>query len=200
NEDGSVWVTFNGEIYNFVSLRTELSAKGHKFRSHTDTEVIVHGYEEWGIECVKRFRGIFAFGIWDKRCHKLWLARDHLGVKPLYYLRDNERFIFASEVKAIIADASVPRKLSLSALGEYLSYGYVPFNSCIYEGMAKLPPGHWLELKNGHITIQEYWDLDCTGEIRERQEATDRLKEALRQSVHLQKVSDVPVGVFLSGG
>jgi asparagine synthase (glutamine-hydrolysing) len=200
NEDGTIWVTFNGEIYNYQSLRKELLAYNHQFRSRTDTEVIIHAYEQWGIGCVNRFRGIFAFGLWDGRARKLWLVRDQLGVKPLYYFHDGERLIFASEVKAIVANPSVPRRINSQAVCDYLTYGYVPFDRCIYEKMWKLPPGHFVEYADNKITVKKYWDIACTGEITDRREALIELQNALRESVSLQKISDVPLGVLLSGG
>lgn len=200
NEDGRIWVTYNGEIYNFESIRKELQKSGHIFRSYTDTEVILHAYEEWGINCVERFRGIFAFGLWDDRLKQLWLARDHLGVKPLYYYYDNDKLFFASELKAILAHPSVLRNVQNDALSDYLAYGYIPFDRSIIENVSKLPAGHHLLYSDGNLKLKEYWDVSYTGEIVDIEEAKYLLREALQDAVQLQLVGDVPVGVFLSGG
>lgn len=200
NEDGTIWVTFNGEIYNFMSLRKILQQKGHNFRSSTDTEVIIHAYEEWGVNCIKQFRGIFAFGVWDAPKSSLLLARDHLGIKPLHYFFNGNCFIFASEIKAILANSSVSRTLRLEALSDYLAYGYVPFNRSIFNDIWKLPAGHYLYFSKGKIQIEQYWKVEYTGEITEEEEAVALLNKTLEETIQLQLMSDVPIGVFLSGG
>jgi len=200
NEHNDVWVVFNGEIYNFRQLRTRLEKKGHSFRNDSDTEVLVHAYEEWGDQFLLQLQGIFAFGIWDKRRKRLFLARDHLGVKPLYYFCDKERFYFASQIRAIIADNSVPRRINAASFGDYLAYGYVPFDRCIFEGMAKLPAGHYLIYQDGKVEIHKYWDFTYNGAIKDPEEAIRLVISAFRDAVEAQLVSDVPVGVFLSGG
>jgi asparagine synthase (glutamine-hydrolysing) len=200
NEDQTVWVIFNGEIYNFQILRKVLEEKGHHFNSHSDTEVILHSYEEWGIECVKRFRGIFAFGLWDDKKRELFLARDHLGVKPLYYFYNNKTLIFASEIKAIILNPSIARCLRYDAVCDYLSYGYVPFDKSILENIWKLPAGHYLLFSKKKIMVEKYWDFKYTGEITDEEEAKEQLLGSLKDAVKCQLVSDVPLGVFLSGG
>ena len=201
NEDDTIWLVFNGEIYNYLDLREELEAAGHKFVSDTDSEVIVHGYEEWGEDCINRFRGMFSFGVWDDEQERLFLARDRLGIKPLYYYKDEERFVFASEPKAIISDGRIPRDVDTDALGHYLKYRYVPAPEAIWVGMSKLPPGHSLVYEED-IEIKQYWDLSRHIDSREEQsekvleEVQSRLKESVRQRL----MSDVPLGFLLSGG
>ena len=149
NEDGRIAVVFNGEIYNYVELRDELIARGHRFKTRSDTEVIVHLYEEFGRRCTDHLRGMFAFAIWDGRDHSVLLARDRLGIKPLFYRLDRDRLLFASELKSIVQDASVPRHLNLGVLGEYLAFGYIPGDRCILDGISKLAPAHTLTWRNG---------------------------------------------------
>jgi asparagine synthase (glutamine-hydrolysing) len=205
NEDGSILVSFNGEIYNHAALRTELEATGkHRWKTdHSDTEVIIHAFEEWGIECLSRFRGMFAMAIWDGRQRELWLVRDRIGVKPLYYSVHHGRITFASEIKALLNDPEQPRALNEEALYHYLSFLVAPAPMTLFRGISKLPPGTWLKVtENGHIQSHRYWDVwdhtqPLTGVDEEEVEA--RILEELR-TVQLRKVSDVPVGVFLSGG
>lgn len=198
--DGRLWISFNGEIYNYRDLRRELELSGYVFRTNSDTEVILNAYAQWGAACLNRLRGIFAFGIWDESRQQLWLARDHLGVKPLYYFHNNERFIFASELKAILADSSVPRRPSKEAIADYLTYGYVPYHRSIFEQIAKLPAGHHLILQHGQASIRPYWDVTYTGVITDEQEAITVIQSHLQEAISMQLVSDVPVGVLLSGG
>lgn len=204
NEDGSVWVTFNGEIYNFQELRTELKSAGHIFRSHSDTEVIVHGYEQWGEGVVARLRGMFAFGVLDQNRGKLLLARDRFGIKPLVYYDDPERFVFASEIKALHADPAVPRMLDHEALAEYFELGYVPAPKTIFRGISKLKPGHLITLdlrQPGPITQRSYWSLSFEeGEAMSEAQAAEALEALLLESVRIELVSDVPLGAMLSGG
>ena len=200
NEDGSCWITFNGEIYNFQSLRKRLIESGHAFRSRTDTEVILHAYEEWGQSCLQHFRGMFAFGLWDQRRHSLWLVRDRVGIKPLYYYWDGKRFVFASELKAIVKDRTIPRRLDMNALSAYLAYGYVPLDRCIFENFKKLPAGCQLTFAEGKIRIEPYWDVQYSGVLRNESESVAALRAALDEAVRLRLVSDVPLGLFLSGG
>ena len=159
NEDGTVWVTYNGEIYNFRELREALAAKGHCFRSRTDTEVIVHAYEEYGADCVQRFNGMFAFSLWDKNKRELLLVRDRLGVKPLYYYFRDEKLIFASEIKAILQVPEVEREVNPQALYGYVGYEFVPAPETIFRHIHKLPPGHYLRYKNGKVELRQYWDI-----------------------------------------
>jgi asparagine synthase (glutamine-hydrolysing) len=203
NEDGTVWISYNGEIYNFAELRRDLVAKGHQFRTAGDTEVIVHLYEEYGPDCVSRLRGMFAFAIWDARADTLFLARDRIGVKPLYYSLDDQAFVFGSELKALAADPHfrARREIDLEAVHSYLSFLCVPDPACIYHNARKLPAGHTLTLRGGRVELRRYWNV--TFEEREglsEQEWSEGLLELLRESVRIRLVSDVPLGAFLSGG
>lgn len=204
NEDGAVRLVYNGEIYNHLELRAELERLGHRFRSdHSDTETIVHAFEEWGVDCVERFRGMFALALWDARERALWLVRDRVGIKPLFYAMRPGRFAFGSEIKALLADPAQPRELEPEALYHYLSFLTVPAPLTMFRGIRKLPPATWVRVAaDGTTTERRYWDpldaapLDAEGE----DEIASRLLEELRTSVRLRKLSDVPVGVFLSGG
>ena len=203
NEDGTVQVVFNGEIYNFKELRDALQAKGHRFRSHSDTEVIVHGYEEWGESCVERFNGMFAFAVYDKRRRELFLGRDHLGVKPLYYWRDSHAFIFASEIKAFLAYERFNARLNEAALPEYLLYRSLAGDSTLFDGVKALLPGHWLRVRPDlSYQVKKYWDLSFSlkAEAEKSPPGEEAVLEMLRESVEMQKMSDVPLGVQLSGG
>ncbi|MDA1013814.1 MAG: asparagine synthase (glutamine-hydrolyzing) [Planctomycetota bacterium] len=200
NEDHTVWLVFNGEIYNFQELRQWLASAGHRFRSQTDSEVIVHAYEEWGDDCVHELRGIFAFAIWDERRRRLFLARDQIGVKPLYYWQHDAGFVFASQPRAIVEHPRFTRSLNENALAEYLAYGYVPHDGCIFSGMSKLPAGQSLVYENGRSTVAEYWRLDYKPSLTDRHDAESAVRTAIEEAVELQMVSDVPIGVFLSGG
>lgn len=200
NEDGKVWITFNGEIFNYQALRKLLLRLGHRFRSESDTEVIVHAWEEWGRNCVKRLRGIFAFGLWDDRTRELFVARDQLGVKPLYYGRYAGRFTFASQPRAILADDAFPKAIDATGLRDYFAFGYVPRERCAFSGMRRLPAGHWLLLKDGHIETCEYWRVEYRPERLDAREAEAKIQRGLGDAVDAQLVSDVPVGCFLSGG
>ncbi len=200
NEDASIWVTCNGEIYNYKELRSQLQAKGHRFISQSDTEVLVHGYEEWGEQCVERLRGMFAFGIWDDAQKKLILARDHFGIKPLYYYQDTLQFIFASELKAIIACPQVQRTLNTQAMCDFFFYRYIPSPRTIWEGMFKLPPASLLTYREGNCTIRRYWTPSFESVPARADTVLDDLAAALADSVKMHMVSDVPVGLLLSGG
>jgi asparagine synthase (glutamine-hydrolysing) len=203
NEDGTVWVVFNGEIYNFAEIREDLERRGHVFRSHTDTEVIVHGYEEWGPAVVDRFRGMFAFAVWDAGARRLLLARDRLGIKPLYYSTLGGRGLaFGSEIKAVLEHPGVSREWRFDALDAYLALQYVPTPLTIFEDVRKLPPAHLLIAEDGKVRIERYWSLTFPGDgdsMRER-EYLERLDELLHEAVKLRLISDVPLGAFLSGG
>ncbi len=203
NEDGTVWTVFNGEIYNFADVRAELQAAGHRFRTRSDTEVIVHGYEEWGEACVERFRGMFALAVWDATARRLLLARDRLGVKPLYYSAlPGGGLTFGSEIKSLLADPSVPRDWRPDALDAYLTLLYVPAPATIYRSIQKLPPGHLLVAERGSVRTRQYWDLEFTGtgDAAREDEYLEQLDALLRESVKLRLISDVPLGAFLSGG
>ncbi|MFA7267861.1 MAG: asparagine synthase (glutamine-hydrolyzing) [Sterolibacterium sp.] len=201
NEDGTVAVVFNGEIYNFVELRNELSARGHRFVTHTDSEVLVHGYEEYGDALLGRLRGMFAFALWDERRQRLLLARDQLGVKPLHYHWVAGRLVFASELKALLEHPAVPRDLDLEALGLFLECQYVPAPRSIYAGIRKLPAGHALSIENGRLDLFRYWQIDYRDKLElSEDETAARVEEALRDAVRAMLVADVPIGAFLSGG
>ncbi len=200
NEDGSVWVVFNGEIYNFLELKGELEAKGHRFRSRSDTEVLVHLYEEKDVESVEQLQGMFAFALWDKRRKRLLLARDRLGKKPLFYAFDGRTFRFASEMKAILADG-VSRELDFQALHFYLMYRYIPHPHTIFRSIRKLPPAHLLVLEGGRMRIEPYWRLNGSPVTERTEEALcHEILECLRDAVRVRMMSDVPLGAFLSGG
>ena len=212
NEDGTVWLVFNGEIYNFQDLVPALEQAGHRFRSHSDSEVIIHAYEQWGAECLQRFIGMFAFAIWDSRKHSVFLARDRMGEKPLYYWSDGAYFAFSSEMKGLLTLPSIPRQLNLRALQSYLSYEYVPSPESIFTGIQKLPAGHCLEIRldgsaQGRQTTdwrpQQYWDIHFqTTETGPRSidDYAYELRTLLKKAVTRCLISDVPLGLFLSGG
>jgi asparagine synthase (glutamine-hydrolysing) len=201
NEDGTVWVVFNGEIYNYKQLRSTLESNGHIFRSNTDTEVIVHAYEEYSAECVKHFDGMFAFGLWDERKRRLLLARDHFGIKPLYFYASSEFLSFASEIKAILRDPSVPKEVDTQALSNFLTLHYVPAPRTMFAGIQKLHPGHILIAEDGRYTVKKYWELEKNEPLRMNEaEAADFVYQSLKHSVAQRLQSDVPVGTLLSGG
>lgn len=202
NEDGTIWVTFNGEIYNFGEIRRELSDRGHKFRSQTDTEVIVHAYEEWGTDCLKRFNGMFAFGLWDEQKRRLWLVRDRLGVKPLFYYHSSRFLLFGSEIKAILCHPGVERTIDYEALSYYLALNYTPAPYTLFASIRQLLPGHYLWVDaDGHVQDVEYWDVVYSEEgNRSEQSYLEEFSALLEDSIRLRLVSDVPFGVFLSGG
>jgi asparagine synthase (glutamine-hydrolysing) len=200
NETGTLWLTFNGEIYNFLSLRRELEHRGYRFRSHTDSEVIIHAYDEWGTDCVHRFRGIFAFAIYDCRRRELFLARDHVGVKPLYYAYSQEAFIFASLPKAILRADGFRAEIDPEAFALYLAFGNVPADKSIFQGIKKLLPGHRLIVRDWRVEIASYWTVRYSPSITNREEAEEVVAEKVRDCVVAQAISDVPIGTLLSGG
>ncbi len=206
NEDGSLWVTFNGEIYNHAEIRAELQrVGGHQWKTdHSDTEVILHAFEQWGIDCIERFRGMFAIALWDTRRRELWLIRDRVGIKPLYYSVHHGRITFASEIKALLQDPEQERALDEEALYHFLSFLTTPSPMTMFRGIRKLPAGSWMRIReDGNVTESRYWDvLDHTEPLVNvaEEEIAERIVAELRTAVQLRKVSDVPVGVFLSGG
>ncbi len=202
NEDHSSWIVFNGEIYNFPELRPELESGGHRFYTHTDTEVIVHLYEEMGADCVQKLRGMFALAIYDKTKRKLILARDRLGKKPLHYALHKGNLYFASEIKSILAVAPELAQVNSQALLEYLYYGYVPDPITAFTGIHKLPPGHLLEFENGKISVRQYWDLPAydTYFPKSEEECLEELDRRVFEATRIRLISDVPLGAFLSGG
>ena len=200
NEDGTKWIVFNGEIYNFRELRSELEKKGHKFATKSDTEVIIHAYEEYGPNCPTKLNGMFAFAIWDEVQNTLFLARDRIGIKPLYYMLQGDRLVFGSEIKSILQAKGVPREVDLKALSTYLTFEYIPAPLTIFRGMKKLPPAHTLILKDGKVSLHKYWDLSFRLDGEDEKYLCEKLRETLTDSVRLRLVSDVPLGAFLSGG
>ncbi|MDA1214992.1 MAG: asparagine synthase (glutamine-hydrolyzing) [Planctomycetota bacterium] len=212
NEDETVWIVFNGEIYNYRELRPDLEARGHRFRTHSDTETIVHLYEEYGVDCLKHLRGMFAFAIWDDRKKILFLARDRLGKKPLVYRQESERLAFASELKSLLQIPGAGRTLDPVALDRYLMYQYVPYPDCILQGYQKLPPAHYAVYDNGKMTVERYWtppydsSAHSTLEVKipdanaSEHEWRKALRETVTEAVRLRMRSDVPLGAFLSGG
>jgi asparagine synthase (glutamine-hydrolysing) len=205
NEDGSVWLVFNGEIYNFQSLRGELENLGHGFRTRTDSEVVVHAYEQWGAESVKRLRGMFAFAIWDEPRRRLFIARDRVGKKPLYYTTAGRRFWFASEIQGLLADDEVPREADPAAIDSYLSWGYVPAPRTGFKNIFKLEPAHWMtvdaEADGFAVRTERYWSLSYGPKLSlTDREAAEAVREKLTEAVRLRMISDVPLGAFLSGG
>jgi asparagine synthase (glutamine-hydrolysing) len=205
NDDGSVWIVFNGEIYNFLELRRELEQKGVRFRSNSDTEVLLKLYEAHGPECVRRLHGMFAFAIWDTRRRRLFVARDRLGVKPLYYRLDADGMVFASELKALLQDPEVERVVDPAVINDYLTYQYVPGQLSVFKGVQKLAPAHYMVCQDGKVETHRYWKLDyipklevrTSGQLRDLEE---ELRLRLQEAVRCRLVSDVPLGAFLSGG
>lgn len=203
NEDQTVWVVLNGEIYNYQALRKTLQNKRHQFRTGSDTEVTVHLYEEYGIAFLQKLRGMFGVALWDARQRRLLLARDRIGEKPLYFRREQNRLLFASELKSILSVAGVPRELNVPALREYLGHGYVPAPLTLFQGIEKLLPGHFLlvEPENSRVEQHQYWDVPVANvENHSEQDWIRILQDKLLETIHAQLVSDVPLGAFLSGG
>ena len=201
NEDGTVWITYNGEVYNYAELSDELHTKGHRFQTKSDTEVVLHLYEELGEECVERLRGMFGFAIWDKREEKLLLARDRLGIKPLYYFAGDEFLAFGSEIRALLQLPSVPRRLNVQALHDYLTFRYNIAPETMFDGIAKVPPGHILVARHGEVKVRQYWDLDFSRKVAMSED--DCIAEFARRFVQVTQshlMSEVPLGVLLSGG
>ena len=206
NEDGSVWITYNGEIYNFAELRRELQSKGHRFASNTDTEVVIHLYEEDGPDCVKRLNGMFAFAVCDLRSGipTLFLARDHFGVKPFYYFHQGRRFAFGSEIKALLEVPGIEAELDAESLHQYLTFLWVPDPKTMFRGIYKLPAGHYALFHDGQLSISKYWDLTFPAAdvpyMRSEEDLAEEIRQRFRSSVRAQTISDVPIGAFLSAG
>jgi asparagine synthase (glutamine-hydrolysing) len=202
NEDRSVWIVFNGEIYNFPQLRSELQSRGHRLSTHSDTEVIVHLYEELGNDCVHQLRGMFAFALYDERRRKVLIARDRLGQKPVHYAFDGQRLLFGSEIKSILAVAPELAQVDRQALRQYVQFGYIPDPATAFTGIKKLPPGHLLELEDGKLSLTKYWDLPeySTHSPASEEECLEELERRLREAVKMRLIADVPLGAFLSGG
>jgi asparagine synthase (glutamine-hydrolysing) len=201
NEDGSVVVVFNGEIYNYADLTPALSARGHQFKTKSDTETIVHAYEEYGTDCMRDFRGMFAFAIWDRRRKRLLLVRDRLGIKPVYYYAGKDFFAFASEIKALLQHPQVPREVDRQEIDLYLPLRYVPGPRTMFKNIFKLQPGHWMLVDENGIRVQKYWDLEYPQDhSRGEQTLLEEFEHLLEESVKLRLISEVPLGLFLSGG
>jgi len=202
NEDQTVWVVFNGEIYNFPSLRRELEERGHHFYTHSDTEVIVHLYEEMGSECVKKLRGMFAIALYDEKKDLLLLARDRLGKKPLHYAQHNGRLLFGSEIKTILALAPELAEVSIEGILQFFYFAYIPDPFTAFQRIHKLPPGHLLEYRRGEIEIRRYWDIPAYGNNppKSEEECLRELEDRLLEAVRIRLISDVPLGALLSGG
>lgn len=202
NEDRSCTIVYNGEIYNHREVRRELEKRGHRYVTNSDTETILHAYEEYGVDCVKHLRGMFAIAIWDAPRQRLFLARDRFGKKPLHYLHDARRLVFCSELKSIAALPDVERRVNPQAVADYVAWGYVPDPLSIYQGIAKLPPAHWLTYENGRVHVERYWDVSYAPAAKAEPEASyvERTLELLDEAVRIRLMSEVPLGAFLSGG
>ena len=200
NETGDIWVVYNGEIYNFKEVRAKLEQHGHKFKTQTDTEVIVHAYEEYGDECVKYLNGMFSIALWDTRKRRFFLARDRVGIKPLYYWAGQDKLVFASELKALILHPETPRQINIEALDIFLTLEYVPAPHTIYENIFKLLPGHTLTIENGSVQIRQYWDVPYQPVSESEAECAEALSSLINEAVKIRLMSDVPLGAFLSGG
>jgi len=202
NEDGSIWIVFNGEIYNYQELRALLLSKGHVFKTQSDTEVIVHLYEEYGCDCLEKLRGMFGFAIWDSNKKSLFLARDRVGIKPLYYYLGEHFLCFASEMKAILVDPAVRREIDPAMIDRFLTYFYVPGPATLLRNFFKLEPGHWLLVQDGKIRVQSYWDIEFQprDEHLSAEALEQKVVDLLDETVQLHMISDVPVGFLLSGG
>jgi asparagine synthase (glutamine-hydrolysing) len=200
NETGDIWVVYNGEIYNFKTVRATLEQCGHIFKTQTDTEIIVHAYEEYGDECIKHFNGMFGIALWDARKHRLFLARDRLGIKPLYYWAGQDKLVFGSELKAVIRHPDVPRQINLAAMDLFLALEYIPAPYTIYEGVFKLTPGHTLVLENNQLKITQYWEVPYQPVSQSEAECAEILSGLIKEAVRIRLISDVPLGAFLSGG
>ena len=200
NEDDSVWIVFNGEIYNYLELRRELQLKGHVFKTQTDTEVIVHAYEEFGESCVEKLRGMFGFAIWDERQKTLFLARDRVGIKPLYYWLSNKALVFGSEIKSILADSEVSAEVVPGMIDRFLTFYYVPGEETLFQNIFKLAPGSYMVVRNGKAEVKQYWDLHFDPTPQGLLQAERRLVELLEECMRQHMIADVPVGFLLSGG
>ena len=201
NEDDTLFLVFNGEIYDYIELREQLRAHGHIFKTKSDTEVIIHAYEQWGDDCVNHFNGMFAFALWDSNRRRLFLARDHLGVKPLYYTQIGNRVLFASEIKALLVDPECERTVDLRSLSMLFTLRYVPSPDTMFQGIKKVPPGHWMTIDVSHMEVRRYWSWTptlCSGSPES--DLIEQYQELLEDAVRLQMRSDVPVGLFLSSG
>ena len=203
NEDGTVWLSYNGEVYNHANLRQELEGRGHRYKTRSDTESILHAYEEWGPACVERLRGMFAFAIWDNRTGELYAARDRIGIKPFYYTLSGGTLVFASEIKGILASGLVGAEIDLEMVPEQMTLGYLAGENSLFRGIRKLMPGHWLRWRAGEVETRKYWDIpapDTSKDSRSDEEWIEEFSALFNDAVSMRLMSDVPLGVFLSGG
>jgi asparagine synthase (glutamine-hydrolysing) len=203
DKSGKIHITYNGEVYNFMEIRKELEKKGYRFNSNTDTEVVLYAYKEWGISCLNRFNGMFAFGIYDDEKKQIFMARDRVGKKPFYYARYKGKFIFSSELKSILYDPEFPDEIDYRALNFYLTLGYIPFDFTIFKYARKLPPGNMMiyDIKNDRVSVSSYWEVpEADGKKYKEEELLEELEYLLKDAVRLRLVADVPIGAFLSGG
>ena len=203
SQDGSKLIVFNGEIYNYRELKSDLETRGYKFKTNSDTETIIHAFDEFGAACLEKLRGMFAFAIWDSKDESLFIARDRVGKKPLYYsLTGSGEFIFGSEMKSLMTHGGISKEIEYGALDAYLTFGYVPEDHCIFRNVEKLAPGSYLIFRNGKIETEEYWDFkyEKIVEIKSEGDYVERLRELLMESVKIRLISEVPLGAFLSGG
>jgi len=200
NEDESIWIVFNGEIYNYKDLRFELQSLGHTFKTQSDTETILHGYEAWGESVCEKLNGMFCFAVWDSKKRKLLLGRDRLGIKPLYYYLDEEKLVFGSELKAILPCPQVQKEINYTALNDFLTFEYIPAPRSIFKDIHKLDSGHWLTWQDGKLQKKAYWKLEPREKSIKPEDARHQLQELLKDSVRMRLISDVPLGAFLSGG
>ncbi len=200
SRNGKLWIVYNGEVYNFPDIKEELIAMGYKFDSHTDTEVVLKSYEEFGPECLEKFNGMFAFAIWDEEKKELFLARDRIGIKPLYYYLKDGKLVFGSEIKSILEADCVKKEVNLQSMYYYLGYEFVPAPDTMFKNIYKLRQGHYAIFKNGDLKTTKYWELKFKPEVSNEEEAADRIFTTLEKSVKRRLISDVPLGVFLSGG
>jgi asparagine synthase (glutamine-hydrolysing) len=202
-EDGNSFIVFNGEIYNYQELKKELESLGHRFKTNSDTETILHAYEEFGADCLEKLRGMFAFAIWNRREESLFIARDRVGKKPLFYaLTEKGNFVFGSELKVLLTHGEISKEIDYSALDAYLTFGYVPEEFCIFKNVQKLAPAHFLIFKNGEIRTEKYWDFNYgkIENLKTEEEYAENLRELIKESVKIRLISEVPLGAFLSGG
>jgi asparagine synthase (glutamine-hydrolysing) len=203
NEDGSLFIVFNGEIYNYRELKKELESLGHRFKTNSDTETILRAYEEFGTACLEKLRGMFAFAIWSEKDESLFIARDRVGKKPLFYaVTEKGNFVFGSELKVLLAHGEISKEIDYSALDAYLTFGYVPEEFCIFKDVRKLAPGHFLIFKDGKVRTEKYWDFNYgkIENLKTEDEYAEKLRELIRESVEIRLISEVPLGAFLSGG
>ncbi|MCJ7507488.1 MAG: asparagine synthase (glutamine-hydrolyzing) [candidate division Zixibacteria bacterium] len=202
NEDDTLWIIYNGEVYNYLEIRPSLEKKGYKFKTNSDTEVVLHAFEEYGVDCLKYFRGMFGFAIWDEKKKTLFLARDRMGVKPLYYSFNNDFFIFGSEIKTILQNEQMPCQLNFSSLNQFLSLKYTSDDSTLFSGIKKLLPGRYLIYQDKKISIKQYWDIDYSNSLalKDNSQYVEEFYSLFKESVKMRLRSDVPLGMFLSGG